>query len=409
MNILLKNISEILTLESAFKKDGRHLLPNDISLIANGAIIFNKKKIEWIGSSKNIPLNYKIDKEFDLTGFVVTPEIVDSHTHLVFAGDRSVEYVSRINGKSYQDIYKEGGGINTTVKSTSQETELHLFDMAVNRINHIHSLGIGTIEIKSGYGLSLQSERKITEVIHRLKKHFKGKVQIFNTYLAAHGIPASSNSKEYLDNVVWPLLEEFSQSKMIDAVDIFFEKDYFNKEETEELLIRSKKYNLLGKIHADEFNDNKGAILASKHQALSCDHLLETTEDGILALSQSKTVATVLPGTSLFLGKKFARAREMLNSGVKVAMASDYNPGSCHCDNLLMLASIAAPQYKMNITELWAAITLNASHSLGLKTQGALLPGMTPRFSMFKTEHFEDITYSWGKNLATNIFIDQFN
>lgn len=409
MNILLKNISEILTLESAYKKDGRYLTPDDLSLIPAGAIIFNKKQIEWIGSSKNIPLNYQIDKEFDLKGFVVTPEIVDSHTHLVFAGDRSVEYVSRINGKSYQTIYNEGGGINTTVNSTAQETELNLFKTAVDRINHIHSLGIGTIEIKSGYGLSINSERKITQVIHRLKKHFEGRVQIFNTYLAAHGIPSGSSSKEYLKNVVLPLLEEFSNAKMIDAVDIFFEKDYFNKEETEELLIRAKKYNLSGKIHADEFNDNKGAILACKHLALSCDHLLETTEDGIKALSQSNTVATVLPGTSLFLGKKFARAREMLNSGVKVAMASDYNPGSCHCDNLLMLASITAPQYKMNITELWAAITLNASHALSLKRQGALISGMSPRFSIFKTDHFQNITYSWGKNLATNVFLDQFN
>ena len=400
MTTLIKNISQALTLQSAFIKDGRNLDAIDLSVIQDASLLFDEQKIIWIGKKSELPAKMKIEKVIDLEGRVLTPEIVDSHTHLVFAGDRSGEYVSRLNGISYQDIYKEGGGINLTVKSTTAISSDQLYNDAKERIERISSFGVGTIEIKSGYGLSLLEEKKITLVIDKLKKHYENHIQIFNTFCAAHAIPPGKTSTQYLNEVVWPLLEEFGNLKIIDAVDIFFEKDYFNHAETDELLIRAKKFSLLGKIHADEFNDNKGAILACKHQALSCDHLLETREDGFKALANSKTVATLLPGTSLFLGKKFSRARELLDLGGKVAIASDYNPGSCHFDNLIFLAALSAPQYKMNIAELWAAITLNASHALGKLHQGALVVGMKPRFSVFDTDHFEMITYSWGKNLA---------
>ena len=191
-----------------------------------------------------------------------------------------------------------------------------LFNLVVERIGRLHSYGVGTIEVKSGYGLNFEKEYEIANVINDLKKHFKNKIQIINTYMAAH---------------------------------------------------------------ADEFYDNKGAILATKYGALSTDHLLRTTDDGILALSNSRTVATLLPGTGFFLGKEQANARALLDAGVKVAIGSDYNPGSCHCDNLLLIASLAAPQYKMNITELWCAITINAAHALGLKKQGAIMKGLVPR------------------------------
>jgi imidazolonepropionase len=190
---------------------------------------------------------------------------------------------------------------------------------------------------------------------------------------------------------------------VIDAVDIFHEKNYFTAEDTDLLFSKASELGIAKKIHADELNDNGGAELAVKHSALSADHLLKISSKGIEALANSKTVATLLPGTAFFLGKPLAPARALLDGGAKVAIASDYNPGSCHCDNVLLVASMAAAQMKFNQAELWAGITLNASASLGLNNQGAIIPGMDARFSLFKTESLSHITYNWGRNFAVNL------
>ncbi len=176
----------------------------------------------------------------------------------------------------------------------------------------------------------------------------------------------------------------------------------FSEDDVRSLFERANRLGIPVKMHADEFNDNNGASLACSYNALSCDHLLKTSSSGIESLAKSNTVANLLPGTGLFLGKEKANARAMLDAGVKVAIASDYNPGSCHCDNVLLLASLAAPMYKLNIAEMWTAITLNASHALGLRDQGAIVVGLKPRFTIFNTDSIDRITYSWGKNLALN-------
>jgi len=286
------------------------------------------------------------------------------------------------------------------MKSTHSFTHEELFEISSERIEQIYSYGVGTIEIKSGYGLSFEKEKEISLLINDLKKKFEGKVQIFNTYMAAHAVPEGfSSSQEYMEKVVIPLLKDLAPLKIIDAVDIFHEKHYFDTFDCQNLFKEAKNLGINIKMHADEFLDNKGAILATKFGALSCDHLLNTSKEGINALANSKTVATLLPGTGFFLGLPQANARAFLDAGAKVAIGSDYNPGSCHCDNLLLVASLAAPHYKMNLCELWAAITLNASHALGLKDQGALIKGLKPRFSIFEADTLDKITYHWGKNL----------
>ncbi len=396
-----QNFNEIITLSKAHKKDGRSLLPEDLSLIKNGAIIFDDEKILWVGNSNSIPKEYKNIQTVDCSGKVLLPEIVDSHTHLVFGGNRAKEYSMRLNGADYQDIANSGGGILATMEKTITASADSLFNDAVQRIERINSYGVGTIEIKSGYGLTLESERKITNVIDRLKKHFAPDIRILNTYLAAHAVPGGfKNSRDYLDKIVMPLLNEFASDKVIDFVDIFHEEGYFDYSDSEYLFQRTSELGIKIKIHADEFNDNKGAVLASKYNAVSADHLLCTTADGVQALSKSQTVATLLPGTAFFLGKPLADARAFLDGGCKVALASDYNPGSSHCDNLLLVASISAKSLQINLTELWCAITLNASHALGLQNQGALIPGLSPRFSIFQCDTVDEITYSWGRNFS---------
>ena len=329
---------------------------------------------------------------------------MDAHTHIVFGGDRAQEYADRLSGVSYEEIARRGGGILLTMKQTNEASVEELFNSACERIERLHSYGIGTIEIKSGYGLNFDKEHEVALVIDKLKKKYFPTIQIFNTFLAAHDVPRSfKNSREYLEEVVIPLLEKLAPLKIIDAVDIFHEKNYFDSEDVNILFSKASALGIARKIHADELNDNDGARLAIKHECLSADHLLKISDEGISALSKAKTVATLLPGTAFFLGKPLAPARKILDGGAKVAIASDFNPGSCHCDNLLLIASMAAAQLKMNQAEIWAGITLNAGAALGLSNQGALIPGMKPRFSLFKTESLSHITYNWGRNFSVTL------
>lgn len=401
---LLKNIREVLTLQEADKKDGRKLLPSDLSILKDASIVFDDE-IKFIGNYSDIPESMlkKVTDEKDLTGFVLTPELVDSHTHLIFGGNRAKEYSMRLNGADYQEIAKAGGGILESTRGTNSLSDEELFELCCERINRLNSYGVGTIEIKSGYGLGFDEEYRLTKMINKLKLKFYPHIQIINTYMAAHAVPKGYDSKKYINDVCIPLLDKISEEGILDSVDIFHEEGYFDSKDVIKLLNHAIKLNLPVKTHADEFKDNKGALLASNLKALSTDHLLNTSSESIKALSSSSTVATLLPGTGYFLGKDQANARGFLDAGVKVAIASDYNPGSCHCDNVLLLASIAAPNYKMNMAELWSAITLNASHALGLKDQGSISIGKKPRFSVFKLNSIDEITYNWGRNFSVKL------
>ncbi|MCB9094789.1 MAG: imidazolonepropionase [Halobacteriovoraceae bacterium] len=396
----IKNLSEILTLEKAYHKDGRNLLPEDVSIIKDGAVVYNDNEILWVGKTSEIPEKYKDIQWTEGKGQVLTPELVDSHTHTVFGGNRAGEYVSRLNGATYEDIAKKGGGILSTMKHTLEASEQELFETAVERVEKMSSLGVGTLEIKSGYALTYDGEKKLSKIIDKLKGHFKNRVHIFNTYLAAHAVPKNfSSSRKYMDEIVIPLLDELASEKIIDAIDIFHEVDYFDLKDVEKIFKRAQDHGIALKIHADEFNDNGGAVIAAKYNALSADHLLATKPENIKTLAASKTVATFLPGTSLFLGKKLANARAFIDAGAKFAIATDFNPGSCHFYNLPLLASIGASLYKLNQTEFWASITLNAAHALGLRNQGAIVVGLAPSMKLFNTTRVSEISYNWGNNL----------
>jgi len=398
------HFSQILTLSGVHKKSGRYLKPDDLGIISDGTIVFDESKILWVGETSKLESKYKHIAAKNFSGHTLAPELVDSHTHLVFSGNRAHEYASRLNGVDYQAIAEQGGGILFTVKETTLLRRSELFEIAKKRVEDIFLLGVGTIEIKSGYGLSLDKERELTLVIDDLKKYFKPRVQILNTFMAAHAIPKNFKSgQEYLNNVVFPLLDEFSNMNIIDFIDIFHEQGYFTTSEVESFFDYGVKNGYHLKIHADEFNDNQGASLAAKYSAISADHLLKTSPNSAEKLAQSKCVGTLLPGTGFFLGKPCADARMLLDKGVQIAIASDYNPGSCHCDNLLLIASISAPSLKLNLAELWASITYNAAAALNLTNQGALIANFASRFTIFKCQDIQEITYNWGKNLVLRI------
>jgi imidazolonepropionase len=399
-----KHISQLVTLEAALKKDGRLLRPSDLSIIEDGAIVFDDENIQYVCKTSELPKEFDSLPSVNLKGHVLMPEIVDSHTHAVFGGDRAVEYTERLNGTSYEEIAKRGGGILYTMRETQKLTCDELFELACKRLEKIFSYGVGTVEVKSGYGLNYQKEKELSEIIARLKSHFSPRYQVFNTYLAAHDVPKDyADSSTYLNEVVLPLMKELAALKVIDAVDIFHEKNYFTSGDVRTLFSKASELKLPCKIHADELNTNGGAELACEFKALSADHLLKISQEGISQLAKSSTVATLLPGTAYFLGKPLAPARAILDAGAKVALASDFNPGSCHVDNILLIAALSAANLKMNQAELWSALTLNAASALGLTHQGALVKGFYPRFSLFKTPSLSHITYNWGTNLAVNL------
>jgi imidazolonepropionase len=406
MVTVYRHIKELLTLAGAYRKDGRRLLPEDKSLLSDAAVAFNEQKILWVGLDADLPEEFNSAQMVDCSDLVITPEIVDSHTHLVFGGDRAFEYSMRLDGKSYTEIAQAGGGILNTMQGTNRATRDELLEIGRERIERLASYGIGTIEIKSGYGLNLEKERELTLVIDQLKKEFAPKIQLINTFMPAHAIPKDySSSAEYMQQVVIPLLEELAPQQVIDCVDIFHEEGYFDAADTELLFKKAGELGIRCKSHADEFNDNKGAVLAARYNALSTDHLLQTTSDGIEALANSSTVATLLPGTAFFLGEEQVDARAFLDAGVKVAIGSDYNPGSCHWDNVLQIVAMSAMSYRLNSCELWSAITLNGAAAVGLDDQGAIVEGLKPRFSTFKVDSLAHITYSWGRNYCSKVVL----
>lgn len=398
--LVFSNISELITLEGAQKKDGRHLHEEDLSIIKNASLVCDKEKILWIGEASSLPAEYSTLESIDCKNKTILPELVDCHTHLVFAGNRSREYSMRLNGATYEEIAASGGGILHTTTQTNQSTAKALFDLALKRIEKIAKTGVGTIEIKSGYGLNFEKEYEISKVIDSLKHQLKNKVQIKNTYMAAHAVPkVFSKSTDYITGTVIPLLEKLAQEKLIDACDIFHEKNYFTDEDVKILFTKCQALKIPVKMHADELNDNNGTELGVSFNALSCDHLLKINDQGIKKLADSNTVAVLLPGTGFFLGKEQTNARKLCNAGVKVAIASDFNPGSCHFDNLLQIAQMSAPTYKINRAELISAITLNASSALELNEQGCLIPGFNSRFSLFDSPNLDELLYRWGENL----------
>jgi imidazolonepropionase len=392
---IFRHLSEIVTLEGALKKDGRHLLADDLGIIKNAAIVVEAGLIAWVGKDSDLPTEFKNGVELDCHDHILLPEFCDSHTHTLFGGDRSDEYMLRLNGADYQKIADAGGGILSTVRATCATSTEALYESTKNRLLAMSKLGVGFVEIKTGYGLSLEEEIRLIEIIESLKCEATSRIpRIFSTFMPAHAVPMGKTKREYMEEVVLPSL---SNSKA-DAVDIFHEKGYFDTTDTIALFERAKKRGMKLKIHADEFNDNGGAALAAQYGALSADHLLATSDDGIRVLAASSTVATLLPGTAFFLGKPLARARAFLDAGAKVAIASDYNPGSCHYPDLFHIAKMAAPSLKMNAAELIAAITLNAKHALGIQNEGALVKGQAARMGLFKSNSLAELLYSWGEN-----------
>ncbi len=404
--LLVENIGKLITLEGAIQKGGRRITVEDLSVIENAVLLCEVKpggKILWVGKKSEasrqlkkmkIPLS-KISRH-DAHGGTVIPGFVDSHTHLVFAGDRSLDFERRLQGWTYQQIAAEGGGILTTMKATRKAKYSELLSLAMARVENAKRQGITTMEIKTGYGLDFKSEKKLLDVISELKK--KSGLTVKATFLAAHALPPEFKDRhsDYIQEIALKWLPKLKTQ--IDFVDIFLDQGYFNKQNAKELLTEAAKFGLGIKIHADEIALTGGAETAVQSQALSADHLLKITSNEIAALSASEVTATLLPTTALFLGEAFAPARALLDGGARVALATDFNPGTSPAQDVSLTALLAALQLKMRPEEILVALTLNGAYALGLeKSKGALVPGHDADFVILPSQSVTGFFYNFGK------------
>ncbi len=350
----------------------------------------------------------EVDLMVKADGQMILPSWCDSHTHLVFAGEREGEFVDKINGLSYEEIARKGGGILNSAKRLAETSEDDLFAQSLVRLKEVMALGTGAIEIKSGYGLSVDSELKMLRVIKRLKEEMP--IEIKATFLGAHAVPQAfkNNKSGYLKLLVEELMPIIQKEKLADYVDIFCETGYFSAEDTEVILKGGKKHGLVPKIHVNQFTSIGGVQIGIKYDALSVDHLEVMTDADVAALKGTKTMPVALPGCSFFLGIPYAPARKMIESGLALALASDYNPGSSPSGNMNFVVSTACIKMKMTPEEAINAATINGAYAMGLESEvGSITIGKKANFFLTnKINSYASIPYSFGASQIKSVYLN---
>lgn len=403
-DLLLFNIGQLLLPASSPRplkgEEMKHL-----HVIENAALAVKEGRVAWIGRSeegeKLEALSY-----LDVQGKVISPGLVDPHTHFVFAGSREHELALKQAGVPYLDILASGGGILSTVQSTKNSTEEELLAKSSFHLERMISYGVTTVEGKSGYGLDRETELKQLRVMKKLQEKYP--IQIVSTFLGPHAVPSEykGESDLFLDEMV-SLLKEIKEQSLAEYVDIFCETGVFTVEQSKRFLEEGKKLGFGMKIHADEIDSLGGTELAVTLGATSADHLVAASEDGIKQLGNSNTVAVLLPGTTFYLGKEhYAKARKMIDSGAAVALATDFNPGSCVTENLQMIMSLAALKLKMSAEEIWNAVTINAAFAIGKEdVAGTLTIGAQADFVIWDIPNYHYLPYHFGVNHANSVFV----
>lgn len=400
---LIKNSSFVYTGTGIRKKNGRKLQAVDATVIENGAMVYSVSrkgaqevpgKIIWVGKTKEIPHEYKKLKSIDLKKQkCITAGLIDSHTHLVFAGDRSDEFARRCAGVSYETIAQEGGGIAKTVQATRKASKSELLKLAIPRVKDAKALGVRTLEVKSGYGLDFASEIKLLEVVQSLKKIFP-EITFVSTFLGAHDFPKDLSREAYLDLLCKKLIPEVAKKKLARFCDVFVDRGYYTWEEASRVLKAAREHGLELKVHGDELADTDSAKQAVEWNATSVDHLLKSNPSGISVLARSETVAVSLPVTALYLKTSYAPIRQILDQGGVVAVATDFNPGSAMGNHLPLALTLAALYHGMNLAELLSSVTYSAAKALGLEEhKGTVEAGQDADFTVHAFLRFEDLYY----------------
>jgi len=410
MRILIKNIKKLVQVREEgidiLKGKGQQYLP----CIENAWLAIENGLITDYGTMDDFPgiSDWTNLEVIDASGKLVLPTWCDSHTHIVFANSREEEFVDRIKGMSYQDIASKGGGILNSAKRMQNASEEELLISALNRINEIIAHGTGAIEIKSGYGLTLKDELKMLRVIKKLKQ--VSPITIKATFLGAHAIPQEfkTNKEKYIDIVIKEMLPHVVEEKLADYCDVFCEKDYFTHDDTVKILTAANTLGLRGKVHAEQLSNSGGVKAGVECNAISVDHLEYVGEKEIELLKNSSTMSTILPGAQWFLQLPFPPARKMIDAGLPVAIASDYNPGSCPSGNINFMLSLACVQYKMTPEEAINAATINSAYAMGVEKElGSITIGK--KANIFITKEIPDysfIPYSLANNLIEMVVLN---
>ena len=362
-------------------------------LVDDGALLVEGEQIVWIGKSADAPTAHA---EVDCAGALITPGLIDAHTHLIYAGHRAREFELRLEGASYEEIARAGGGIRSTVHATREADEATLLTLAQARLNALMAEGVTTVEVKSGYGLSLESERTCLRVARQLQG-----AQVLATYLGAHAVPPeyAGRPDDYIGAVCeWlPLL--YAEG-LVDAVDAFCENIGFTPAQTRRVFDAAKELGLPIKLHAEQLSDQQGTQLAARRNALSCDHLEHLSAEGVQAMAEHGTVAMLLPGAYYFLREtKLPPIAALREAGVPMAVATDHNPGTSPTLSPLLMLNMACTAFRLTPEEALRGMTVNAARALGLQhDRGRLLPGLRADFCLWDAEHPNELAYYFGRN-----------
>jgi len=399
--ILYYNIKTAYTLKAAYKKMGKLLSAKDLSQVKNAAMLVDKDgKITWLGKEVNLKKDFKITQRVDLKQQSILPAFIDCHTHIVFAGNRAKEFELRNQGASYQAIAKAGGGIVNTVKQTRKATKQELISLAQKRVDRFIKQGLTTIEAKSGYGLNLKTEKKILEVNKALKK-----ARIISTYLGPHALPPEhKNLDTYLEQIITKDLEAIFTAGLACRADIFVEKNYFTKIHLNAYIQKVKSLKMDLTIHADQMSSTEVVELAIKHHVRSLDHLVYIKDKEMAALAKSNITAVMLPIAEKYIHIPFPPARKLLKQGVRLALSTDFNPGSAPSQDLSFLGVLARLDLKMHLHEVIAGLTINAAFALGLEKElGSLEKNKWADFITTEAE-LEDFFYSVGQHPVKQVY-----
>jgi imidazolonepropionase len=394
-DLIIKNAEELLTLSPSLNE------ASGLGIIRHGALGISKGRIVWAGKAEEISEKLALSRdgrEIDGTRKVVMPGLIDAHTHLIFAGSRENEFEQRIQGLSYQEIAGRGGGILSTVAATRQASFDELLSLGKRRLDRMLSKGVTTVEAKSGYGLSLRDEIKILKVMKALQESHP--IDIVPTFLGAHTVPKEFGQERarYVDLLTEEMIPQVAQERLAEFCDVFCEEKAFTLEESKKILETGKRYGLKPKIHADQLSSGCGAELAAEVHAYSADHLEYASPKGIQKMAEKGVTAVLLPGASFFLSmKKYPPARDMIEQGVAVALATDLNPGSSMTESLPMMMTMGCTMYKLLPKEVIQAITIHAAKSMGREKEiGSLEPGKQADVLVLDIPNYRYLPYHFG-------------
>ena len=404
-DLVIKNIGKLATMRSKNTPVvGKYM--NNVEILEDAYVAIKDGIFIEIGvGEKYKSIIDSTTKINDAHGLLVTPGLIDAHTHLVHGGSRENEFSKKISGVPYIEILKDGGGILSTVKSTKEHSEDELYSKSIKSLDRMLELGVTTVESKSGYGLDIDTEIKQLKVSHKLNKNHP--IDLVHTFLGAHAIPLEykNNNKKYIDILINEMMPKIKELELAEFCDVFCEEGVFSIEESELILLKAKEMGFKLKIHADEIESLGGAELSAKLNCISADHLMAASEKGIDMMAKNKVIANLLPATSFNLNKPYANARKMIDSNLGIALSSDYNPGSCPSENLQFVMQLGCLGLKMTPYEVLNAVTINAAYAIDRQNEiGSIEIGKKADLVVFDSPNIEYLMYHFGINHTKQVY-----